>query len=185
MSKKVLVVYKSVTGFTKKYAEMIAQEADCTLIDFKKVTADAMSNFDIIIFGGRLHAGIIDGLKTAKKLFQQSKAPQLIVYATGVTSNETKDVIDEMWSNNLSPVELLDIPHFYMQGGLCYEKMPLFDKMMMKLFCLIMKKKKNKDKKEEQFEQTIAASYDISSKKYIMPLLTYLNSIGENDNEKS
>ena len=179
MNKKILIVYKSVTGFTKEYAEMIAQEIDCTLMDFKKVTAETMSRFDTVIFGGRIHAGMVDGLKRAKKLFLQSKASQLIVYTTGATPNESKAVIDEMWKNNLSPSELLEIPHFYFQGGLRYEKMPLPDKLMMKMFCMMMKKKKDKNDLEKQFEKFITSSYDISSKTYIIPLITSLQEVSK------
>lgn len=174
MNKKILVIYKSVTGFTREYAEMIAQEINCTLMDFKEVRAGTMSNFDTVIFGGRTHAGKVDGVERAKKLFLQSKAAQFIVYATGATPNESKAIIDEMWNNNLSPTELLKFPHFYMQSGLRYEKMPLIDKLMMKLFCTMMKKKKDKNEYEKQFEKLITTSYDISSKTYIMPLIASL-----------
>ena len=162
-----MIVYKSVTGFTKEYAQMIAQELDCSLIDFKNVTAQMMSEVDIVIFGSRMHAGMVDGLKKAKQLFAQSKASQFIVFATGAMPNEEKDTIDEMWKNNFTSEELQQIPHFYMQGGLRYEKMPFFDKMM-------MKKKKNKNEKEQQLADIITTSYDISSKSYIMPLIEAL-----------
>ncbi len=174
MSKKIMIVYKSVTGFTKEYAQMIAQELDCSLIDFKNVTAQMMSEADIVIFGSRMHAGMVDGLKKAKQLFAQSKASQFIVFVTGAMPNEEKDTIDEMWKNNFTSEELQQIPHFYMQGGLRYEKMPFFDKMMMKVFCMMMKKKKNKNEKEQQLADIITTSYDISSKSYIMPLIEFL-----------
>lgn len=174
-NEKVLVVYKSVTGFTKHYAKMIEQEIACTLIDSKNVTAEIMSNFHIVIFGGRLHAGTVDGLKHVKELFEQSKASQFIVYATGAMPN-VKNIIDEMWNNNLSSAELKEIPHFYMQGGLCYERMPFADKMMMKVFCTMLKKKKNKNEFEELAVKTMSSSYDHTSKEYIMPLLAVLKS---------
>lgn len=176
MKKKNLVTYKSVTGFTKEYAEMIAQEVDCTLMDFKKVTAETMSNYDTVIFGGRMHAGVVDGLKSAKELYGKSKASQFIVYTTGATPNEAKEIIDEMWGNNFSPTELINIPHFYMQSGLRYEKMSFSDKLMMKVFYVIMKKKKDKTEDEKQMENAIANSYDISSKVYIAPLIDALKS---------
>lgn len=175
-NKKVLVVYKSVTGFTKDYAEMIAQEIDCTLIDFKKVTAEIMSNFNIVIFGGRIHAGTVDGLKRAKELFRQSKASQFIVYATGAML-DVKDIIEEMWGNNFSPAELVEIPHFYMQGGLRYERMPFADKMMMKVFYIMLKKKKDKNEYEKEAVKAISGSYDLSSKEYIRPLLAVLEAV--------
>ncbi|MDO4273074.1 MAG: flavodoxin domain-containing protein [Eubacteriales bacterium] len=176
MNNKVLVVYKSISGFTRKYAEMISQEIDCTLMDFKEVNETTMSNFDTVIFGGRLHAGTVDGLKNAKKLFMQSKASQFVVYATGAMPNESTKVIEEMWGNNLSPEELSDIPHFYMQGGISYERLPLSDKLMMKIFSAMLNKKKDKTEDEKQMAQAISGSYDISSKDYIMPLISSLKS---------
>lgn len=176
MNNKILVVYKSVTGFTRKYAEMIAQEMNCTVMDFKEVTVETMSGYDTVVFGGRLHAGSVEGLKNAKNLFRQSKAAQLIVYAIGAMPNTSTEIIEKMWSKNLSSEELSHIPHFYMQGGLCYENLPLSDKLMMKMFSTMMKKKKDKNKYEKEMANAISESYDISSREYIMPLISLLKS---------
>lgn len=173
---KILVVYKSVTGFTKEYAEMIAREVNGTLMNLKQVTAETMSGFDAVIFGGRIHAGTVDGLKAAKEFFQGSQASRFLVYATGAMPQDAKEKIEEMWLNNFSAAELAEIPRFYLPGGLRYDKMPLLDKMMMKAFGAMMKKKKNKTKEEEQFAKAITGSYDISSKEYIRPLLAALKS---------
>ena len=56
---KILVTYKSKTGFTKKYAEMIAKEVDGCLVEFKKMTAEKMSEFDVVVYGGGIYAGMI------------------------------------------------------------------------------------------------------------------------------
>ncbi len=174
MSKKILVIYKSVTGFTKEYAEWIAQETDAALMDIKKATPKNMSDFDTIVFGGRMHAGTVDGLKTAKKLLSQSHASHFLIFATGAMPNEAKATIEKMWHSNLTSEELSKFPHFYMQAGLCYEKMPFLDRMMMKAFRSMMKRKKAKTEADRQMAQAIAGSYDISSKEYIVPLIAAL-----------
>lgn len=174
MSKKILVTYKSVTGFTKEYAEWIAQESDATLMDIKKVTPEILSAFDTVVFGGRIHAGTVDGLKTARQLLGQSHVPHFLIFATGAMPNEAEATIEEMWRNNLMPKELSELPHFYMQAGLRYEKMPFLDRMMMKAFRAMMRKKKDKTESDRQMAQAIAGSYDISSKKYIKPLIAAL-----------
>lgn len=174
MNKKIAVIYKSKTGFTKKYAEMIAEEIDYVLIDYKNVTVKTMSDFDIIVFGSRVHAGLIDGYKNIREMFLKSTAEKFVLFVTGATPNEAEDVIDEVWKNNLSPDELNNIPHFYMQSGLCYEKMGFFDKTMMKMMSAMLKNKKDKTSDEKDFEQAIANSYDISSKKYVEPLIDCL-----------
>lgn len=174
MNHQILVTYKSITGFTKHYAEMIAKELDCQVLDFKEVSREIMSGYDTIIFGGRFHAGFVDGLKKAKELFTESNAAKLIVFATGAIPNTEKNVIEEAWKNNFTPEEAEHIPHFYMQGGLRYEKMPFGDKLMMKVFAFMVKHKKDKSQSEREMEKALAGSFDISSKEYITPLISYI-----------
>lgn len=171
---KILVTYKSKTEFTKRYAEMIAQEVNGMLMDFKEVTAEKMSEFDVVVYGGGLYAGMINGYKKAKEMFEKSSAKKFILFATGGTPNEATKEIDEVWKNNLSAEELESIPHFYMQGGICYEKMSFPDKTIMKMMSKVLSKKKNKDSAEEGFAQAIKNSYDISSKEYAEPLIKCL-----------
>lgn len=171
---KIVVVYKSVTGFTREYSEKIAQRTGAALLPLKSATARSLSDFDTVIFGGRMHAGTLDGLKQAKALFAQSSASRLLLFATGACPNEAQDTIAEMWRNNLTPAELAEIPHFYMQGGLRYEKMPLGDRLMMKMFSSVMNRKKDKTDAERQMAAMIGKSFDISSDLYMTPLLKAL-----------
>ncbi len=171
---KILVLYKSVTGFTREYAEKIAQKTGAACIPLNSATEKTLSDFDTVIFGGRLHAGTLDGFKRAKTLFQQSRASRFLVFATGACPNEAVDTIEETWRNNFSPEELAEIPHFYMQSGLRYEKMPLSDRLMMKVFCTFLNRKKNKTESERQMAAMAAGSFDISSEIYIAPLLEAL-----------
>lgn len=171
---KILVTYKSKTEFTKKYAEIIAEEVDGSLLDFKDVTAEKMSEFDVVVYGGGLYAGMVNGLKKAKEMFDKSCAKKFVVFATGGTPNEVTEKIDEVWKNNLSEEEREFLPHFYMQSGICYEKMSFPDRTLIKLMANIISKKQNKDSMEEGFAQAIKSSYDISSQEYAKPLIKYL-----------
>ena len=171
---RILVTYKSKTDFTKRYAEIIAKEVDGYLMDFKEVTAEKMSEFDVVVYGGGLYAGMVNGLKKAKEMFEKSFAKKFIVFATGGTPNEATKEIDVVWKNNLTVEELASIPHFYMQSGICYEKMSFANKTLMKMMSNVLSKKKNKDSAEESFAQAIKSSYDISSKEYAEPLIKFL-----------
>lgn len=171
---KILVIYKSKTEFTKRYAEIIAKEVDGYLLDFKEVTVEKMSEFDVVVYGGGLYAGMVNGLKKAKEMFEKSSAQKIVVFATGGTPNKVTEKIDEVWKNNLSAEELESIPHFYMQSGICYEKMSFPDRTLMKMMSNFLSKKQKKDSSEEGFEQAIKYSYDISSKKYAEALINYL-----------
>lgn len=171
---KALIIYKSKTGFTKWYAEFIAKEVDGNLVDFKEVTTEIISGYDVVVYGGGLYAGMINGYKKAKEMFEKSSANRFILFATGGTPNESTKEIDEIWKNNLSEEELESIPHFYMQGGICYEKMSFLNRTIMKMMSRVLDKKKNKDSTEEGFAQAIKSSYDIKAKEYAEPLIKYL-----------
>lgn len=181
MNKKIAVVYKSATGFTKKYAEAISEETGAELINFKdcpKTKLKALtSEYDIIIYGSRLHAGMIDGIKKAKSLFYGKGKSELIVFATGAMPNaeaEKGNILELTWKNNFTPQELEKIPHFYFQGGLCYEKMSFADRMMMKAFRSMLKNKKNKTDSDRAYEKAAASSYDIFSKEFVKPLIKFI-----------
>ena len=171
---KALIIYKSKTGFTKWYAEIISKEVNGNLMDFKEVTAEIISGYDVVVYGGGLYAGMINGYKKAKEMFEKSSANRFILFATGGTPNKSTKEIDEIWKNNLSEEELEYIPHFYMQGGICYEKMSFLNRTIMKMMSRVLDKKKNKDSAEEGFAQAIKSSYDIKAKEYAEPLIKYL-----------
>lgn len=178
MNRKILVCYQSVTGFTKQYAQMIAAEVNGKAIDCKHLDVKTLTHYDTIVFGGRFHAGTVDGLKKVKKLVAQSNRKSFIIFATGAMPATAKESIQQAWENNLTADELKRIPHFYLPGGLRYEKMPLSEKIMMKTFAALMKRKlqhkKNKTSEDMEFERYISHSYDLSSKTYIKPLVSLL-----------
>ncbi len=175
MSRRILILYKSKTGFTKRYAEMIAAETGGTAMEFKEAGTGIFSSYDQVLFGSRMHAGRIDGLENARKLFQENGVKLAALFVTGAMPNTEARTIAEMWKNNLKAEELSVLPHFYMQSGLCYEKMGIFDRMMMKVFVFMMKHKKESSPDEKHFAEIIASSYDISSKDYIRPLVECMN----------
>ena len=107
---KILVAYKSKTEFTKRYAEIIAKETDGSLMDFKEVTVEKMSEFDVVVYGGGIYAGMVNGLKKAKEMFGMSSAKYFIAFATGGTPNEATTEIDEVWNHNLSGKQHLRFP---------------------------------------------------------------------------
>ena len=78
----VLVTYKSKTEFTKWYAEIIAKGLEADLAEFSEVTAEKMSGYDVIVYGGGLYAGRVNGFKKTKEMFATSTAKKLVVFQT-------------------------------------------------------------------------------------------------------
>ena len=172
---KTLITYKSKTGFAEKYARMIAEDIGCSVIPFKQMTAEKMSEYDTVVFGGGIYAGSINGLIKAKAMFEKSTAKSFVVFAVGGTPNEAaSESVREMWSVNLGS-KAEKIPHYYLQAGICYEKMSFPDKLLMKMFASMLTKKKDKTDTEKGFEEYIKSSYDISDRSFAEPLIEYLS----------
>ncbi|WP_242985386.1 flavodoxin domain-containing protein [Vallitalea okinawensis] len=171
---KTIVIYKSKTGFTKRYAEWIGEELNCDISNYEDFSQSSIVEYDCIIYGSRIHAGKVDGLKKIKTLVQGNGRSKLIIFATGATPLAAEDVINTIWRESFSEEELKAIPHFYMQGGLNYEKMGIGDRLIMKTLAQMLSRKKAKSSVEAGCEQSIGNSYDISSRKYILPLVQFV-----------
>ena len=174
---KIKLVYKSKSGFTERYAEWIAQETGCELIPIHAANTSAVKGCDVLIYGSRMHAGRLDGLPRARKLFEKSGAKRFVVFATGGMPCSAADTVEEMWRNNLTGEELATLPHFYMQAGICYEKLGPVDKVMMKMAASMMEKQAEKNPMEAHIVKAVQGSYDISDKQYIAPLVGFLHGL--------
>ena len=152
---------------------MLAEELGCAALPLGDAPAD-LSQYSTVVFGSRLHAGMFDGWKKAQKLLTQRGANKLVVFATGAMPNEAEAQIQKVWDQNLTPEEQKAIPHFYLQAGLCYEKMGGIDRTMMKFAAWAMTRKKAKTAEDKAFQNAIRQSYDISDPKYIEPVITFL-----------
>ena len=161
-----LVVYKSKTGFAKRYAEIIATALDAQLMPLKDVKPIIMSRYKTVVFGGGLYAASINGLKKAKKMYSESNATRFAVFACGATPNVAASTIESMWKKNFTPTELAAVPHFYMQAGLAYEDMSPVDRAVMKMVAKL--------KGKPGVENPLLSSHDISSEEYIKPLVDAL-----------
>ena len=179
MNKKILITYRSKTWKTKKYAEMIAGELGIKAVDYTTLDKDDIKDYDIVVYGAGVYAGRINGLKEAKETFSGVKRGSFIVFATGGTPNTAETTIAKLWDSNLPGIELERIPHYYMQAGVCYEKMGFKDRIMMKIAASVMESQRDKD-----FVHSLKQTIDISDYSYCEPLVERLRMMDKAGNLK-
>ncbi|MBE5949151.1 MAG: flavodoxin [Lachnospiraceae bacterium] len=170
---KTVVVYNSQTGFTKRYAEWIAEAtgADCfALAEAKK---KSMDEYEAIVFGGWACAGGISKLSWFKGNIDKWNSKKLIAFCVGGSPIENPE-IEEALRKNFSDAEWEKVNVFYCPGGFNYDKMSAPSKLMMKMFIKALKAKKDKTEEDEIMIKMISSSYDISDRKYIEPILECL-----------
>lgn len=171
---KTMVIYKSATGFTKKYAQWIAEELSAELFAAREVTLQQMEGYACIIFGGRLYAVGIDGFNLIKKNYERLKGKRLLVFATGA-SPVSETVIADVRSKNLSVEQQGLIQFFYLRGGFDYAALPLFDKIRMALMKKSIMRKQRKGKALTPDEMGMLKLYDrvsdFTKKEYIQAIV--------------
>lgn len=170
---KTVVIYNSQTGFTKRYAEWIAEESGADCFELKEAKKKNLDEYDAIVYGGWACAGSISKIGWFKGNINKWADKKLIVFCVGGSPEDNPD-IDAFLKNAFKDSEnKVDV--FYCQGGFNYEKMSVSSKVMMKMFTNMLKSKKDKTPEEENMIKMISSSYDISDKKYIKPILECLN----------
>ena len=171
---KTLIVYTSQTGFTKRYAEWIAEKSQADLFNLKDVQKKKMSFFeeyDAIIYAGWCMASKVVKLDWFLEKAANLKEKKLVVVAVGASPNEAPEV-DVAMNNLLTAEQKQYIKVFYCQGGINYDKMKLLSKLALKMFAKVLKN--SKDAKQREQGEVIGHAYDISDVKFIEPIVDFL-----------
>lgn len=173
---KIIVIYNSQTGFTKRYAEWIAAAAGADCLTLSSAKKKDLTAYDAIIFGGWACAGSISKIHWFKENMDQWADKKLIAFCVGGSPMENPEV-EVALMQNFNESERKKVKTFYCPGGFNYEKMSVPSRLMMKMFLKTLKAKKDKTQTEQIMVKMISSSYDISDRKYIKPILQYLKTL--------
>lgn len=170
---KTVVIYNSQTGFTRRYAQWIAEAAGADCLELSDAKKKDLAAYEAIIFGGWACAGSISKISWFKKNMDQWADKKLVVFCVGGSPIDNPE-IDTALKRSFNESEQEKVKVFYCPGGFNYEKMSMPSKLMMKMFVKTLKAKKDQTEEEQMMVKMISSSYDISDKKYIEPILQYL-----------
>lgn len=141
--KKVLVLYKSKTGFSKRYAEWIAEDLMCDCRSIKGVKLEDLNDYGLVIYGAGVYAGMLAGAGKIKNWIKKSPEKTWVVFATGATP--PKEGYEELiFKTNFRKGESRPAHFYYFLSGIDYEKMSLLDHLLMKFFTFITARKSAK-----------------------------------------
>lgn len=115
--KEGIVLYSSRTGYTKRYAEHIAQELGFAIKPIQKANLFSVSCYSTIIYGGGLHHDRIDGIKGLIDGFEYFGDQSLIVFSVGLASINP-DLAKQIKDKNFDPSIQGDFLYFSLPGGL-------------------------------------------------------------------
>lgn len=172
---KAVVIYKSSTGYTKKYAEWIGQELSADIFDVSKVRSSMLDNYDVIIYGGSLHAVGISGLKFITGNLEKLHNKKVVVFATGASPSR-EETINEIRDRNFTTEQQKYIKFFYLRGGFDYSRLKSSDKVLMTLLRLKLERKKKLTADEKGMLAIYNKPVDYTRRENIDLILDYVNS---------
>lgn len=180
MSKRIVVVYKSVTGFTEQYARWIAEALACDIKEISKVNEAILAQYDTVIYGGGLYAGGVSGMKKLIKLYPAISDKELILFTCGLANTELPENIEHIEkeiSKAITGDMYAHMKQFHLRGGIDYSKLSLNHRMMMWMVCRMVKKKgyENLSGDDKLMVDTYGKQVDFSEQKTIKPILDYLS----------
>ena len=160
-----LIVYESKTGFTKKYADMLAEKTKLKVFNVKELSK--VNNDEEIIFLGWMKVGKIQGLNRVQKY----KVKAVCGSGTGRTAEPSTGTV-------IARNKIEGIPFFYLRGG-CFPLKELkgFDKIMMSMFVKMLKNRKDKDEKVEESISIIENGFDGVKQENLSPVVEWFNSL--------
>ena len=172
---RIIVIYRSVSGFTKKYAQWIAGELTADFCDARKMDVTKLLGYDIIIFGGSLHAVGINGVGIIKDNLSLFVDKKVVVFAVGA-SPPSEGIVEEVTKRNF-PDQPANLKLFYLRGGFDYDKLDSKNKVLMTLFKAKLKAKKDRTANEEGMLAAYDTPLDCTSRENVSELVACVKSM--------
>lgn len=172
---RTIVIYKSKSGFVKRYAEWIAAELSSDIFEASRVTVNQLDAYDIVIYGGGLYIGGINGIKLITQNLDKLAGKKVIIFASGATPPREEALV-EVGNKNFTIGQLKRIKFFYLRGGFDYNKLTPVDKVLMTLMKLKLKGKKEPTADERGMLAAYDHPADFTRRKNIEELIAYARS---------
>jgi len=168
---RIVVLYQSKYGATKKYAEWLAAELACDLVETKMASIEQVKKYDTVILGGGIYASGIAGFSFFKKHYAELKNKRLIVFAVGASPYDEKAVAT-LKAHNFK-AELAHLPMFYCRGAWNEEIMSWTDRLLCKLLKKAVAKKDpaTYEPWEVALMEAVGSSFDWTDRAYIQPVI--------------
>jgi len=176
-----VIVYKSKTGFTNKYANWLSEALNCDLVEVSKADINRIMHYDTVIYGGGLYMVGINGINFLRSNMKVLSGANIIVFATGATPDR-EEVIEEIVNANFNETQKERIKSFYLRGGFNFSEMTFKDKVLISMLKAKIKMKKNPSADERGIIAAIDHPVDFTSKKNIDKIVQYVNSLDTMDN---
>lgn len=131
---KTAVIYYSIYGSTKEYAEWIANETGAKLYSFDEVPEETLEDFDTVIFGSPVMMGTIT-MKIGSVITRNwdvLREKRLGFFSVSGKGIKSKSALDA-WEHSLPAEYRRDFAYFMFGGRLKIKDLKFFHKLISKM----------------------------------------------------
>ena len=176
--KKVLILYSSHYGSTKKYAEWIAEELNGDGYDLNSMNQNNVIEYDVIILGIALYPEKVNGIEIFENNYKIIKDKKLVVFACGLSDfdkAENRNIVTKRFQKIIPENLFENIKIFFLRGNIDYKKMNLKHRIMMGFKKKQIKRKGfgKMDEEDKLLLETYGKKIDFTEKKNIKEIIEY------------
>lgn len=169
---KILIIYNSKYGSSKKYAFILGKKLNGDIIDFKNISKKILGKYELIIFNSGIYEEKIRGLKKFFSYSDYFKGKRIIICATGIERRSSKKYRDVKEKNEkLCSIE----DFFYLMGSYTFKSLRIIDKLKMILFIISLIFKVPKSLEEKSFLQEAFGHINYYDEEGLVKILVKIN----------
>lgn len=172
---KTVVLYSSVYGSTKQYAQWLAEDLDCGCLEAKAISPENLQEYDTLLFGGGLYAGGLTVAPAVKRCLPPLRGRRIAVFTVGIAdpdSPENRLHIRTELQKTFTAEELAAFRLFHLRGALDYSRMGLKHRAMMAMLKTVLQRRKPAERstEDQQLLDTYGGSVSFLNRDSLGPL---------------
>ena len=168
--KKVLILYRSKSGYTKKYALWAAKALNGEARKLDDVHAQQLAGYDTVVYGGGVYAGRINGMKKLKKLLPAFSGKRVFLFAVGLSAMDSEQA-QKIRAGQLGAPAFDGTPAFYLRGGLDPAKLHGVDRLFIRMMAKNLAGEANPTPEQREMLWAVQQSGDYCTEEQFRPLI--------------
>jgi menaquinone-dependent protoporphyrinogen IX oxidase len=128
--KRILVLYVTKYGSTKRYAEWIAEKTHADIFEVSKFNRSLLNNYTTVLFGSPVYMGRIKNIHFVKRNWKILRTKKVGIFSvTGVPSDDLRQ--QKVFRASLSVEIRKKVMYCPLRGAFNYKLLHFIDKMLM------------------------------------------------------
>lgn len=171
MKDKLLIIFKTVHGYTKRYVDILGNALGCDAVPVEKFRIGMASGYDKLLYIGSVRGSQVTGFNKISDYLDELYT-RLAVCGVGLLPFRP-EIPARLREGTISVSHETDVPMFYVQGGFDLNELSKTEKMNIAMIVRRIKASNLISEEDTLFLNAAQTPIDCVSQKHIQPLIDY------------